>query len=223
MIFRDRHEAGRMLAAQLSEYAHNPSVMVLALPRGGVPVGYEVAKALAAPLDVIVVRKLGYPGQPELAMGAMASCGVVALNEEAIEALEIPEETLRHVAARESRELRRQEAAFRQGREPPEVAARTVILVDDGLATGSTMRAAVKALKLQHPVRLVVAVPVGAAATCAEFAREVDEVVCCNRPADFRAVGLWYDDFSPTSDDDVRRLLADAASREPINSAPYSE
>jgi putative phosphoribosyl transferase len=208
--FRDRHDAGRRLAARLSAYAGRDDVCVLALPRGGVPVGYEVARALGAPLDLFLVRKLGVPGHEELAMGALASGGVRVLNERVVQQLRVPLAAIEHVAARERQELQRRERAYRGDRPPPEVRGRTVILVDDGLATGSTMRAAAAALQALHPARLVVAVPVAAAETCQEFRDEVDEVVCDLTPEPFYAVGLWYEDFSQTTDDEVRELLARA-------------
>src|SRR5687768_6493919 len=173
-LFRDRAEAGRILAADLADYAGRPDVVVLALPRGGVPVGYEVARALGAPLDVFLVRKLGLPGQEELAMGAVATGGVRVLNDEVVLGLGIPDWTIDEVARQEERELRRREGLYRGDRPPPEVRGRTVILVDDGLATGSTMRAAVAALRKQGPARIVVAVPIGAPETCAEFQSEAD-------------------------------------------------
>jgi putative phosphoribosyl transferase len=210
MLFEDRFEAGQFLAEKLSHYRDQPDVIVLALPRGGVPVGFEVARALGAPLDVFLVRKLGLPGQPELAMGAIADGGVQVLHDELVEQLQISEEAIEQVAAEEREELRRQEAVFRQGRAPPNVTGRTVILVDDGLATGSTMRAAVAALKVQRPKRIVMAVPVGAEETCAEFTHEVDEAVCVAHPEDFRSVGVWYRDFSPVSDREVNVLLTEA-------------
>ena len=209
--FRDRHDAGRRLAARLSSYAGRGDVCVLALPRGGVPVGYEVARALGAPLDLFLVRKLGVPGHEELAMGALASGGVRVLNERVVSQLRVPPAAIEHVAAREGQELERRERAYRGDRPPPRVRGRTVILVDDGLATGSTMRAAAEALKALHPARLVVAVPVAAAETCHELRAEVDEVVCDLTPEPFYAVGLWYEDFSQTTDDEVRELLARAA------------
>jgi putative phosphoribosyl transferase len=208
--FRDRTEAGRFLAELLRDYAGRDDVIVLALPRGGVPVGYEVAKALDAPLDVFVSRKLGVPGHEELAMGAIASGGLAVLNQAAIEALGISEERLRDVANAEYQELRRREQAYREGREPPDLEGKTVILVDDGLATGSTMRAAALAVREQKPAKIVVAVPVAAAETCDEFRDVVDEIVCGLQPRPFQAVGLWYDDFSETTDDEVRELLARA-------------
>lgn len=192
-------------------YAGRPEVIVLALPRGGVPVAYEVATALGAPLDVFLVRKLGVPGHEELAMGAVASGGVRVLNTEVVEALGISEQAIEGVAQQELRELERRERVYRGGRPPPELRDRVVILVDDGLATGSSMRAAVAAVRQQHPRRIVVAVPTAAAETCEDFRREVDEVVCLSTPEPFYAVGLWYRDFSQTSDDEVRALLERAA------------
>jgi predicted phosphoribosyltransferase len=205
--FRDRAEAGRLLADRLRHYAGRDDVIVLALPRGGVPVGYEVAKALGAPLDVFVVRKLGVPGYEELAMGAIASGGLIVLNPEALEALSISEADIHRAAAVELRELERREEVYRGGHDPPDVAGKTVILVDDGLATGATMRAAALAVRQLHPARVVVAVPVAAAETCDDFRDVVDEIVCSVTPRPFRAVGLWYEDFSQTSDDEVRELL----------------
>src|SRR5262249_653978 len=177
MIFHDRREAGRVLAQELGQYADRSDVLVLALPRGGVPVAFEVAQVLAAPLDVFLVRKLGLPDQPELAMGAIASGGVVALNEDVVNVLQIPEEVIDRAIAEAREELRRRERAYRDDRPPPDVRGRIVILVDDGLATGSTMRAAVTALRRQGPARVVVAVPVGAAETCAELQSVADETV----------------------------------------------
>ena len=209
--FRDRTEAGRLLAELLRDYAGRDDVVVLALPRGGVPVGYEVARALGAPLDVFVVRKLGLPGHPELAMGALASGGLVVLNQGVTKALGIDEASVRRVIEAELEELQRREALFRGTSEPPDVEGKTVVLVDDGLATGSTMRAAAQAVRQLHPDRIVVAVPVAAEETCDEFRDVVDEIVCGVTPRPFHAVGLWYDDFSQTSDEEVRELLADAA------------
>ncbi|HEX8754557.1 MAG TPA: phosphoribosyltransferase [Solirubrobacterales bacterium] len=196
-----------MLAEQLTAYAGRPDVLVLALPRGGVPVASEVARALGAPLDVFVVRKLGVPGHEELAMGAIASGGVCVLNDDVVQALRIPRQVIEAVAARELREVERRERAYRGDRPAPEVRGRTVILVDDGLATGSTMRAAVAALRRLGPARIVVAVPTAAPATCEEFRHEADECVCDITPDPFYAVGLWYEDFSQTTDDEVRELL----------------
>ena len=211
MLFRDRLDAGRQLAERLTEYADRPDVCVLALPRGGVPVAFEVARALHAPLDLFLVRKLGLPGHEELAMGAIASGGVRVLNEDLVRTLRVPQEDIDAVAAAEQRELERREHEYRDDRPAPDVRGRTVILVDDGLATGSTMRAAVAALRRQLPARIVVAVPVGAAETCADFSGEADEVVCARTPAPFHAVGLWYGDFAQTSDEEVRDLLGMAA------------
>jgi len=210
MLFRDRRDAGRVLAERLRHYAGRQDVLVLALPRGGVPVGYEVARALQVPLDVFLVRKLGLPGREEFALGAIASGGVRVLNEDAFQYIDIPEEELNAVTSREQRELERRERAFRGDRPPPPIQGRTVILVDDGLATGSTMRAAVAALRRQSPAHLVVAVPVGSAATCADFQYEADEAICARTPEPFYAVGQWYDNFTQTTDEEVRDLLARA-------------
>lgn len=205
--YRDRVEAGRLLAEHLRRYAGDPPPLVLALPRGGVPVGAEVARALGAPLDVFVVRKLGVPGQEELAMGAIASGDVRVLNDEVVRALRIPAQLIDAVAAQETRELHRRELRYRGDRPPPDVRDRSIILVDDGLATGATMRAAVAALRLQKPARLVVAVPVAAASTCEELRAEVDDIVCALTPEPFHAVGLWYENFEQTTDDEVYTLL----------------
>lgn len=206
--FRDRTDAGRCLAGMLPAYAARSDVVVLGLPRGGVPVAYEVARALGAPLDVFLVRKLGVPGHEELAMGAIASGGTRVLNDEIVGALGIPPEVIDAVAARETAELSRRERAYRGDRPPVDVRARTVILIDDGLATGATMRAAAAALRQAGPRRLVVAVPLASREACDAFRTEVDEVVCASRPEPFHAVGLWYDDFSQTTDAEVRALLA---------------
>lgn len=211
MRYQDRADAGRQLASKLTTYAHQPDVLVLALPRGGVPVAHEVAKALGSPLDIFLVRKLGVPGHEELAMGAIASGGVRVLNTSLVEQMGLSEETIDAVAAEELRELERRERLYRGEQPSPEVRGRTVILVDDGLATGSTMRAAVAALRRQEPARIVVAVPVGSKEACAEFQDEADETVCAHTPRSFRAVGLWYDDFSQTTDEEVTHLLDDAA------------
>jgi len=215
--FRDRRDAGRQLAGDLMSYADRDDVLVLALPRGGVPVAFEVAQALHTPLDVFLVRKLGLPGHEELAMGAIATGDVVVLNAEVVQELNIPRRVIDAVAARERQELARRERLYRDDRPPPAVHTRIVILVDDGLATGATMRAAAAALRQQHPQRLVVAVPTAAPATCDEFRDEVDEIVCAITPEPFYAVGLWYEDFSPTSDDEVRHLLAQAARSAPVS------
>jgi putative phosphoribosyl transferase len=215
MYFRDRREAGRQLAHYLAAYANCLDVLVLALPRGGVPVAYEVARALHAPLDVFLVRKLGLPGHEEFAMGAVASGGTRALNRDAVEQLHIPDEVIDAVARRALQELERRERAYRDDRPLPDVRGKTVILVDDGLATGSTMRAAAAALRQQGPARVVVAVPAGSPETCDEFRHEVDDIVCAITPDPFYAVGLWYNDFSQTTDDEVRALLAAAWQEEP--------
>ena len=213
-LFRDRTEAGRRLAAKLTAYADRPDVLVLALPRGGVPVAFEVARALNAPLDIFLVRKLGVPGHVELAMGAIASGGVRVINDEVVQALGIPSDMIDWVATAEQRELLRRERAYRGDRPVPTVRGRTVILVDDGLATGSTMRAAVAALRQQEPARIVVAVPTAAPATCDEFRAEVDEIVCLITPEPFYAVGRWYEEFSPTTDEEVHTLLDQAVQAE---------
>ena len=205
--FRDRQDAGRQLAERLREYRGRPDVLVLALPRGGVPVGFEVARALGAPLDVLVVRKLGLPGNEELAMGAIASGGVRVLNPDVVEQLRIPEPVIERVAAQEQLELERGEEQFRGGRAGIDPAGRTVILVDDGLATGSTMKAAIQALRQRHPAAIVVAVPVAPAQTCREMADLADRVVCLLKPTMFGGVGEWYLDFRQTSDGEVRSLL----------------
>ena len=222
MPFRNRQEAGRILAGELAAYAGRPDVIVLALPRGGVPVGFEVAQALDVPLDVFLVRKLGVPGQEELAMGAIASGGMQVPNISVLRQLGIPAATFAAVAARERTELARRERAYRDDRPAPDLADRTVILVDDGLATGTTMRAAATAVRAQRPARIIAAVPVGAAETCAELQNEVDELICLAAPEQFYAVGLWYDDFAPTTDAEVRDLLAEAARRHPLASIPPS-
>jgi putative phosphoribosyl transferase len=211
MLFHDRAEAGRELAKELAAYAGKPEVVVLALPRGGVPVAYEVARALQAPLDVFVVRKLGLPGHPEYAIGAVATGGVRVLDEDMVRSLGIREDEIASLVAEERRELARREQAYRVTRDAEPLEARTVILVDDGLATGASMSAAVIALRRRSPARIVVAVPVGAAETCAALTRLVDEVVCARTPDPFQAVGLWYADFEQTSDAEVRELLARAA------------
>ena len=208
MLFRDRTDAGRRLAARMTEYAGRPEVLVLALPRGGVPVAFEVARSLGAPLDVFLVRKLGVPGYEELAMGAIASGGVRVVNEDVVQHLGIAPEVIDAVAAREQGELERRERAYRDERPAPDVRGRTVILVDDGLATGSTMRAAALALRQQGPARVVVAVPVASREACEEFRGEVDDIVCAATPEPFMGVGRWYEDFSQTTDEEVRSLLA---------------
>ena len=212
--FPDRAEAGRVLGVKLSKYAGCEDVIVLGLPRGGVPVAYEVARALRVPLDVFIVRKLGVPGFEELAVGAIASGGVRVLNQDVASALPNAEEIIESVTQREIRELERREQEYRDGRTAPELRDRTVILIDDGLATGATMRAAVKALRQRGAAKIVVAVPVGPPDTCKEFEEEADEVVCASEPEFFQAVGQYYEDFSQTSDEEVRDLLARAAQSE---------
>jgi putative phosphoribosyl transferase len=209
--FRDRTDAGRRLAAALSSYAGRPSLLVLALPRGGVPVGYEVARALRAPLDVILVRKLGVPGHEELAMGAIASGGVRIVSQDVVASLGIPDWVIAAAAASEEHELARRAHAYRDDLPSPSIAGRTVLLVDDGLATGSTMRAAATAVRSQKPERVVVAVPVAPAETCVSLRAEVDEVVCLASPAPFISVGGSYENFTQITDEEVRTLLERAA------------
>lgn len=207
--FADRHDAGRRLAERLTHYAGREDVVVLGLPRGGVPVAFEVAQALGVPLDVFVVRKLGVPGHEELAMGAIASGGVRVLNDDVLAAIEVPPDLLDDVTGREFEHLRAQERAYRGERPPADVRGRVVILVDDGLATGATMRAAIEALRDRGAGTIVVAVPTAPAETCNALRQEVDEVVCALTPEPFTAVGLWYRDFAPVSDQEVRDLLSD--------------
>lgn len=210
MLFEDRADAGRQLAGRLTAYAGRSDVIVLALPRGGVPVAFEVARKLAAPLDVFLVRKLGVPGHPELAMGAIAEGGVEVVSEDVIDELGIPRVLVRQVAARERLELDRRDHLYRGGRRQPLLRDRTVVLVDDGLATGATMKAAILALRQHQPARVVVAAPVGATETCDRLRRLADEVVCLATPDPFHAVGLWYRKFGQTSDEEVGRLLTRA-------------
>lgn len=210
-VFHDRADAGRQLAQKLSTYAGRRDVTVLGLPRGGVPVAYEVAKRLHAPLDIFVVRKLGVPGFEELAAGAIASGGVRVLNEDVMRAIPHSDAAIEAVTARETNELARREQAYRDARPAPELRDRVVILVDDGLATGATMRAAVRALRERGAAKIIVAVPVGPADTCRELAQQADEAICLNTPEFFQAVGQYYEDFSQTSDEDVRALLSEAA------------
>jgi putative phosphoribosyl transferase len=209
--FADRTDAGRKLATQLLAYADCPNLLVLALPRGGVPIAYEVARALHAPLDVFIVRKLGVPWNEELAMGAIATGGVRVLNQEIIDCGDIPGWVVDDVAEREQEELERRERLYRGDRPAADIRDRTIILVDDGLATGSTMRAAAMALRQMKPVKIVVAVPVSPLETCEAFRSEVEEVICAMTPDPFIAVGVWYSDFSQTSDEEVRQLLDRAA------------
>lgn len=211
--FKDRREAGKVLAQKLRAYTDRLDVIVFALPRGGVPVAYEVALALKAPLDIWVVRKLGLPGQEELALGAITSGGLRVLNQDIIRALAVPEEAINVVAQKEFQELQRREQMYRGDHPLSDVRGRTVILIDDGLATGASMRAAVAGLRAQHPARIVIAVPVAAVETCHAFTFEVDEIVCVMTPEPFLGVSRWYADFRQTSDEEVRALL-EAASRQ---------
>jgi putative phosphoribosyl transferase len=222
MLFHDRAHAGAELARRLTTYRGQDDVLVLGLPRGGVPVAYEVARELGAPLDIFLVRKLGVPGHDELAMGAIASGGVRVLNSSVVRTLGIPSAAIDRVAAEEQRELERREALYRQGRAPADVQGRTVILVDDGLATGSTIRAAVAALRPRGARKIVVAVPVAAPETCDEFRAEVDEIVCAETPDPFFAVGQFYVDFSQTTDQEVQDLLARARRHEPTPAGKVS-
>ncbi len=213
--YHDRTQAGRVLASMLTPYANRRDVLVLALPRGGVPVAYEVTKALHVPLDVFLVRKLGVPGHEELAMGAIATGGVRVINEDVVRTLYMPSQVLDAVAFREERELERRERLYRDDRPLPVVRDQTVILIDDGLATGATMRAAVQALRVQAPAKIVVAVPVAAYWTYHQLSTEVDEIICPQTPEVFYGVGWWYEDFSQTSDQQVRELLSLAAQENP--------
>jgi putative phosphoribosyl transferase len=217
MIYKDRRDAGKRLACSLEQFAGRADVVVLALPRGGVPVGFEVAEALGAPLDVFIVRKLGVPGHEEYAMGAVASGGVIVLNEEATRSLRIPASMIEGVAAREQKEIVRRDRLYRGDRPPLDVRDKTIIIVDDGLATGSTMRAAVAALRNRSPKRIIVAVPVGAESSCDQLREVADEVICPSMPEPFEAVGLWFENFEQTSDAEVHELLDRSVSRRPIN------
>jgi putative phosphoribosyl transferase len=205
--FRDRRHAGRVLAGELGEYEGRPDVVVLGLPRGGVPVAFEVASALRAPLDVFLVRKLGAPRRPELAMGAIASGGVRVLNDDVVASLAVDAEAIERTTQMETQELERRERLYRGARPPLELTGKVVILVDDGLATGSTMRAAIEAARMRHPARLVVAVPVAAPSTCRSLRSVADHVVCAVTPKNLYAVGQWYEDFRQTSDEDITDLL----------------
>jgi putative phosphoribosyl transferase len=207
MLIRDRAEGGQILAAKLKQYAKRPDVIILGLPRGGVPVAFQVATILDLPLDIFLVRKLGVPGQEELAMGAIASGGVRVLNGDIIDAMQIPESIIDTVAVKEQRELERREKFYKQDAPPLDITNKTVILIDDGLATGATMRAAAEALKLQNVSKIVIAVPVAAESTCRELSHLVDEIVCALTPEPFYGVGYWYDDFSQTTDAEVIELL----------------
>lgn len=215
--FRNRREAGQLLAARLSAYAGRPDVIVLGLPRGGVPVAFEVARALAAPLDVLIVRKLGLPGHEELAMGAIASGGIRVINPDVVGDLTIPAAVIDDVSAAEQRVLEQREHSYRANRPALDVRERTVMLIDDGLATGATMYAAICAVRLRHAAKVIVAIPVAAAPSCAALEGEVDELVCLMMPQPFVAVGLWYNDFTATTDDEVRELLAQAAAQVPAD------
>lgn len=208
--FFDRHEAGRVLAEQLKPYAKKSNVIVLALPRGGVPVAYEIAKTLSIPLDVFIVRKLGVPGHEELAMGAIATGGTVVFNDEIVRELNISKSAIDRVIQSEQQELQRRELTYRGNRPFPTLKGKTIILVDDGIATGATMRAAIKALRQQHPDSIIMAVPVAAFSTCAEMEGLVDKIVCPLKPHQFYAVGAWYENFLQTSDDEVFELLIKA-------------
>ena len=211
--FSNRTDAGRRLADALVRYSGRDDVIVLGLPRGGVPVAYEIASALDAPLDVFLVRKLGLPGHEEFGIGAIASGGTRVVDESVLRAYDVDPATLDRITAREERELERREKLYRDDRPPPPIRNRAVILVDDGLATGSTMRAAIAALRAQAPREIVVAVPVGAAETCAAMAKIADDVVCLSTPDPFIAVGLWYENFDQTEDEEVHELLERSASR----------
>ncbi|MFP4072239.1 MAG: phosphoribosyltransferase [Desulfovibrionales bacterium] len=205
-VFQDRKDAGRQLAEKLARLDVDEGI-VLALPRGGVPVAYEVAKALHLPLDVFVVRKIGVPGREEFAMGAIATGGIRVLNSDVVQMLQIPESEIERVAAQEQKELQRREREYRGEKPPPKISGRTVLVVDDGLATGATMRAAVKALQKENPARLIVGVPTAAPETCDQFREMADEIVCLSTPSPFYAVGTWYEDFTQTTDEEVRDLL----------------
>jgi len=205
--FTDRFEAGKVLAEELKDYANKPEVIILALPRGGVPVAYEVAKALAAELDVFIVRKLGVPWQEELAMGAIGMPGIVVFNDNIIDALNISQDEIDHAISVESQEMQRRDKEYRGNRPFPDLANKTVILVDDGIATGATIRAAIQALKRQNPTKIIVAVPVAAIDTCQEISKIVDKLICPLQPKEFYGVGAWYNDFSQTTDAEVHALL----------------
>ena len=207
-IFRNRSEAGKLLAQSLSAYANSSEVLVLGLPRGGVPVAFEVAKALKVPLDICLVRKLGVPGHKELAMGAIASGDVIFINEDVVQSLGISQKDIERVIATERRELKRRERVYRSGQSAPNIQGKTIILIDDGIATGSTIRAAFATLRQQQPQKIVLAIPVAPAKACHSLKAEVDELVCLFTPEWFCAIGLWYEDFAQTSDEQVRQLLA---------------
>lgn len=208
--YTDRYQAGQLLAKHLQAYAHHADAIVLALPRGGVPVGYEIAQALGIPLDILIVRKLGVPGHEELAMGAIASGGAIVYNQDIIRSIGISEQAIQRVIQSEQAELSRRETAYRHDQPFPAVTGKTIILVDDGIATGSTMLAAIKALRQQTPARIVIAVPVAARDTVQEMKAYADDLICPLKPVDLHAVGLWYEDFSQTTDEEVSRLLDQA-------------
>ncbi|HHF7347340.1 TPA: phosphoribosyltransferase [Legionella feeleii] len=212
--FSDRYEAGKVIATQLKDYANKPDVIVLALPRGGVPVGYEIAKALALPLDVFIVRKLGVPGHEELAMGAIATGGTTIFNEEIIDDLHISQSAIELILQSEREELKRREMRYRDNMPPPNLQGKTVILVDDGIATGATMRAAIKAILQHKPASIILAVPVIALSTYNEMSALVDKIIYSMKPLNFYAVGLWYDDFSQTTDSEVSDLLKESKKNE---------
>ena len=212
--FSDRYEAGKVIATQLKDYANKPDVIVLALPRGGVPVGYEIAKALALPLDVFIVRKLGVPGHEELAMGAIATGGTTIFNEEIIDDLHISPSAIELILQTEQDELKRREISYRDNRPLPKLEGKTVILVDDGIATGATMRAAIKAILQHKPASIILAVPVIALSTYNEMSALVDKIIYSMKPLNFYAVGLWYDDFSQTTDSEVSDLLKESKKNE---------
>lgn len=219
--YYDRTQAGRILASMLTRYANRRDVLILALPRGGVPVAYEVAKALHAPLDIFLVRKLGVPGHEELAMGAIATGGVRVINQDVVRTLYISPQVLDDVAFYEQQELERRERIYRDNRPVPVMRDQTVLLIDDGLATGATMRAAVQALRVQAPAKIVIAVPVAAYSTYRQFRTEVDEIICAQTPEIFYGVGWWYEDFSQTSDQQVRELLSRSARENPAYTSRY--
>jgi putative phosphoribosyl transferase len=221
-IFRDRADAGKILAERIAESAQSPGSLVLALPRGGVPVAFEVARKLRAELDIFLVRKLGLPGREELAIGAIASGGVRVLNEALVQELQLSRTLIDRITAREEVELQRREELYREGRTAVPVGGRTVILVDDGLATGASMKAAAQALRLQVPMRIVVAVPVAARDTCNELRGSVDEIICAYTPSPFTSVGGWYVNFAQTSDEEVRRLLKEAREEAAVREVPHA-
>ncbi|MDQ2777456.1 MAG: phosphoribosyltransferase [Acidobacteriota bacterium] len=221
-VFRDRADAGRILAERVAESIQSPGSLVLALPRGGVPVAFEVARKLRAELDIFLVRKLGLPGQEELAIGAIASGGVRVLNEGLIRELQLSRNLIDQITAREGSELQRREELYREGRTAVPVGGRTVILVDDGLATGASMKAATQALRLQAPTRIIVAVPVAARDTCNEFRGSVDEIICAYTPSPFTSVGTWYVDFAQTTDEEVQKLLEGAREEAAVREVPHA-